>query len=145
MTERYMSRLKERINFYYSRIKAGRLKAMRLQAKWIYGYAKHYFLQMFFYTLLGLSGIGISLLLGLVSRDMVDIITGHKTGEIVKYFVMMVVYNIVSLVVNNITSYISSWISMKVDAEIKSDIFSKILVTDWESLTSYHTGDLLTR
>jgi len=140
-----MSRIKERINFYYSRIKAGRLKAMRLQAKWIYGYAKHYFWQMIFYTLLGLSGIGISLLLGLVSRDMVDIITGHKTGEIVKYFVMMVVYNIVSLVVNNITSYISSWISMKVDAEIKSDIFSKILVTDWESLTSYHTGDLLTR
>ena len=46
MTERYMSRIKERINFYYSRIKAGRLKAMRLQAKWIYGYAKHYFWQM---------------------------------------------------------------------------------------------------
>ena len=25
------------------------------------------------------------------------------------------------------------------------DIFSKILVTDWESLTEYHTGDLVTR
>ena len=134
-----------KIKFYIERIKAGRLKSMRAQVKWIYGYAKHYFWHMLFYTVLGMAGVGISLLLGLVSRDMVDIITGHKTGEIIKYFVMMVVYNIVSLFFTQITSYISSYISMKVDAEIKADIFSKILVTDWESLTSYHTGDLLVR
>ncbi len=134
-----------KIGFYIDRIKAGRLKSMRLQAKWIYGYAKHYFWHMLFYTVLGLSGIGVSLFLGLISRDLVDIITGHKTGEVVKYFVMMIVFNIVSMFFTQVTSYVSSWISMKVDAEIKSDIFSKILVTDWESLTSYHTGDLLTR
>ncbi|MBO6089650.1 MAG: ABC transporter ATP-binding protein, partial [Lachnospiraceae bacterium] len=134
-----------KIKFYIERIKAGRLKSMRAQAKWIYGYAKHYFWHMLFYTILGMAGVGVSLLLGLVSRDMVDIITGHKTGEIIKYFVMMVVYNVVSLFFTQITNYISSYISMKVDAEIKADIFSKILVTDWESLTSYHTGDLLVR
>ena len=134
-----------KIKFYIERIKAGRLKSMRAQTKWIYGYAKHYFWHMLFYTILGMAGIGVSLLLGLVSRDMVDIITGHKTGEIIKYFVMMVVYNVVSLFFTQITNYISSYISMKVDAEIKADIFSKILVTDWESLTSYHTGDLLVR
>lgn len=39
----------------------------------------------------------------------------------------------------------STFINLKVDAEIKNDIFSKILVTDWESLTAYHTGDLVTR
>lgn len=134
-----------KIKFYIERIKAGRLKSMWAQTKWIYGYAKHYFWHMLFYTVLGMVGVGVSLLLGLVSRDMVDIITGHKTGEIIKYFVMMVVYNVVSLVFTQITNYISSYISMKVDAEIKADIFSKILVTDWESLTSYHTGDLLVR
>ena len=100
---------------------------------------------MLFYTVLGMTGVGVSLLLGLVSRDIVDIITGHKTGEILKYFVMMIVYNVVSLAFTQITNYISSYISMKVDAEIKADIFSKILITDWESLTSYHTGDLLVR
>ena len=34
---------------------------------------------------------------------------------------------------------------LKVDSEIKNDIFAKMLVTDWESLTDYHTGDLVTR
>ena len=86
-----MSKLTDNIRFYLGRIKAGRLKSMRLQALWIYGYAKHYFLHMLFYTVLGLAGIVVSLLLGLVSRDLVDIITGHKTGEVVKYFVMMIV------------------------------------------------------
>ncbi len=134
-----------KIKFYIERIKAGRLKSMWAQIKWIYGYAKHYFWHMLFYTVLGMAGVGVSLLLGLVSRDIVDIITGHKTGEILKYFVMMIVYNVVSLAFTQITNYISSYISMKVDAEIKADIFSKILITDWESLTSYHTGDLLVR
>jgi ABC-type bacteriocin/lantibiotic exporter with double-glycine peptidase domain len=32
-----------------------------------------------------------------------------------------------------------------VDNEIKAEIYDKILITDWESLTTYHTGDLLTR
>ena len=36
-------------------------------------------------------------------------------------------------------------INLKVDREIQNDIFAKILVTDWESLTAYHTGDLVTR
>lgn len=140
-----MGKIKERLQFYIGRIKAGRLKQMTLQLKWISGYARKYFWAMLFYTLLGMGNTVVSLLIGFVSRDLVDIITGHQTGEVVKYFVMMIVYNIVSLLLNQLISYLSSYISMKVDAEIKSDIFGKILITDWESLTNYHTGDLLTR
>lgn len=140
-----MSKLKERVQFYIGRIKAGRLKSMVAQLKWISGYGRKYFWHMLFYTLLGMGNTVISLLLGFVSRDLVDIITGHRTGEVIKYFIMMIVYNVVSMALNQLISYLSNYISMKVDAEIKSDIFSKILVTDWESLTNYHTGDLLTR
>ncbi len=86
-----------------------------------------------------------SLWTGLVSKDLVDIITGHETGAVVKTFCMMIGLNIGTSLVNMMTDYASSYISMKVDAEIKSDIFGKILITDWESLTGYHTGDLLTR
>lgn len=31
----------------------------------------------------------------------------------------------------------STMINLKVDREIQNDIFAKILVTDWESLTAY--------
>ena len=58
---------------------------------------------------------------------------------------MMVGLSVSNIFISQITNYASSWISMKVDADIKADIFSKMLVTDWESITNYHTGDLLTR
>ncbi len=137
--------MKERITFYIKRIKEGRLQEMWRQTRWIYQYARHHWKAMIFYTLLGMVGTVVSLLSSLVSRDLVDIITGHQTGAVIQTFAMMIGLNIGATLMNQISSYASSYISMKVDAEIKSDIFSKILVTDWESLTGYHTGDLLTR
>lgn len=137
--------MKEKIKFLIGRIKSGRLKEMKKQTIWIYQYAKHYWLIMLFYTLLGLTGTAISLFTSVVSKDLVDIITGHETGEVIKTFCMMIGLNLGTTFLSQISDYASSYLSMKVDAEIKSDIFSKILVTDWESLTNYHTGDLLTR
>ncbi len=137
--------MKEKLKFYIKRIKEGRLNEFVRQTKWIYRYAKRYWLAMVFYTILGLVGTVVSLISGLISKDMVDIITGHQTGELVKTFCLMIGFNLGNAVVNMISGYASNWISMKVDAEIKSEIFEKILITDWESLTNYHTGDLLTR
>lgn len=113
--------------------------------KWIGGYARQHIWAIAAYTLLGLAGTGISLLGSLVSKDLIDIITGHETGQVVMTFCIMIGMNLGSVFLTQISNYISTKISMSVDAGIKADIFSKILVTDWESLTEYHTGDLLTR
>lgn len=137
--------MKEKLAFIIRRIKEGRLKEMYRQTKWIYGYAKHHWLAMIMYTLLGMVSTVVSLLTSMVSRDLVDIITGHQTGELIKTFCMMIGLGIGTTFLSQITGYATSWISMKVDAEIKADVYEKILVTDWESLTNYHTGDLMTR
>jgi len=118
---------------------------MYIQCIWIYQYAKHYWRSMFFYTILGMIGTAIGLLTSMISKELVDIITGHKSGAIVTIFLVMIGLNIGTSIMNLLSGYASTWISTRVDAEIKSDIFSKILVTDWESLTNYHTGDLLAR
>lgn len=140
-----MGGFREKVQFYIGRIKAGRIREMISQTKWIYEYARRYWLAMIFYTLLGMTGTLVSLLSSFVSRDLVNIVTGYRTGELAKTFGVMIGLGIGSTIVNQISGYVSSKIGMKVDSEIKSDIFSKILVTDWESLTQYHTGDLLTR
>lgn len=138
--------MSQKIREYINKIKSGKLKEMKRQTKWVYDYAKRYKWSMLFYTVLGLSDTGISLILCWVTKNLVDIVTGaNDAGLLLKNFICMVILNVVSLVISQISSYISAKISMKVDADIKSDIFAKILVTDWESLTNYHTGDLLTR
>lgn len=137
--------MRERLRFYISRIKAGRLEEMWKQTCWIYQYAKRYWPNMIFYTVLGFTGTGIALLTSWVSKDLVDIITGHNTGAVTQTFLFMIGLGIGTLIINQISSFVSEQIAMRVDAEIKADVFEKILVTDWESLTNYHTGDLLTR
>ncbi len=137
--------MKQKISFWVGRIKAGRLTEMWQQTKWIYQYARRHWLAMVFYTLLGMTGTVVALVSSWISKDLVDIITGYETGRLAVTFCMMIGINIGNTLINQVSHYISSKISMRVDAEIKSDIFSKILVTDWESLTEYHTGDLLTR
>jgi ABC-type bacteriocin/lantibiotic exporter with double-glycine peptidase domain len=137
--------LKEKAAFIFRRIKEGRLQEMAGQTRWIYQYARRYWPAMIFYTLLGMTGVVVSLGSSLISKDLVDIITGHETGAVVRTFCMMIGLNIGNAVVSQISSYASNWISLKVDTEIKAEIFEKILVTDWQSLTDYHTGDLLTR
>lgn len=137
--------MKEKLLFIIGRIKEGRIQEMWIQTKWIYQYVRRYWLIMFFYTLLGMFSTVVSLLSSLVSRDLVDIITGHQTGVVIRTFCVMIGLGIGNTFLAQVSGYASSYLSMKVDAEIKSDIFAKILVTDWESLTNYHTGDLLTR
>ena len=135
----------ETLKKIHIQIKEGILKDMLLQTKWIYQYARRYWLAMIFYTVLGLFGTVVGLGSSLVSRDLVDIITGHQTGRLLQTFCAMVGLAVGNIIISQITNYASNWISLKVDAEIKSDIFSKMLVTDWESIANYHTGDLLTR
>lgn len=127
------------------RIKEGMLKDMLRQTVWIYGYARHYWKSMIFYTLSGLTGTAIGLLSSIISKDLVDIITGHQTGELLKTFCMMIGFTIGSQAISQFTSYLSSKISIRVDNEIKADIYEKMLSTDWEAITHYHTGDLLVR
>lgn len=73
------------------------------------------------------------------------IITGHQTGKLLSTFAAMIGFSVANILVSQASGYASTFINLKVDSEIKNDIFSKMLVTDWESLTDYHTGDLVTR
>lgn len=131
--------------YYIKRIKEGVLHEVWEETIWIYEYARHYWKAMIFYTLLGLTGTAVSLISSLISRDMVDIITGHQTGLLLKTFCLYIGFSIGNIVLTQISSYFSNKISIGVDNSIKADIFEKMLCTDLESIQNYHTGDLLTR
>lgn len=137
--------MNSKIQLIKKHLKEGTLQKMWIQTKWIYQYARRYWKAMVLYTVLGLVGTGISLASSMVSKDLVDIITGHQTGKLLRTFAETIGLSIVSILIGQASNYASTFINLKVDTEIKNDIFSKMLVTDWESLTAYHTGDLVTR
>jgi ABC-type bacteriocin/lantibiotic exporter with double-glycine peptidase domain len=127
------------------RIKEGLLKEMLSNTLWMYGYVKRYWIAIILYTLIGMSGVVMGVVSSYISKDLVDIITGHQTGQVIATFCAMIGFGVANTLVSQISSYVSNWINIRVDNEIKAEIYDKILITDWESLTTYHTGDLLTR
>ena len=134
-----------KLQFYLKRIQDGRLKEMWAQTLWLYSYVRKYWFSIVLYTLIGLGGTGISLITSLLSRDLVDIVTGHKSNELLKTFIMYISFTLANVILSKILDYIATIISLKIDTAIKADIFEKMLLTRLEPLMSYHTGDLLTR
>lgn len=137
--------MNDKVQLIKKHLKDGTLQKMWLQTRWIYQYARRYWKAMVLYTVLGLAGTGVSLASSMISKDLVDIITGHQTGKLLSTFAAMIGFSVANILVGQASGYASTFINLKVDAEIKNDIFAKMLVTDWESLTAYHTGDLVTR
>lgn len=111
----------------------------------VLNYAKAHRIAIVLFTILGMSGALVGLLGSLVSRDLVDIITGHRTGELIKTFVMLIVVQLVIVGINNLSGFISTKISVRVENEIKGDIYEKIMKTEWEELTKFHSGELVSR
>lgn len=137
--------MKDKLQLIWKHLKQGTLQKMWRQTLWIYQYGRRYWKSMILYTFLGIAGSCVSLVSSLISKDLVDIITGHQTGKLLSTFAAMIGFSIANILVSQASGYASTFISLKVDSEIKNDIFAKMLITDWESLTDYHTGDLVTR
>ncbi len=133
------------VKHYVKKVKKEGLQVITGRLKWVYRYAKPHKKAIVAYTLVGMSGIVVSLISSLVSRDLVDIITGHKTGELVFTFCCMIGTTLGSTLIGQLASYISTKLSLKVDNNIKAEIFDEIMTSDWESLTQYHSGELLVR
>lgn len=134
-----------KIKFYIKRLKEGSLKSIWQKTIWIYSYAHRYWKQMIFYTVLGLMGTVISLISSLISRNMVDIVTGMKTGLLLQTFCFYIGFSVGNLFLSQLSAYFSNKISLGVENEIKQDVFYKMLCVELESIQKYHTGDLLTR
>ena len=113
--------------------------------KWIYCYVQKYWLQILLYTGLGLFGTVFGLLSSVVSKNLIDAVTGVRTGAIGWAAAAYAGLGISRIVLNLINGRISLKIQTKVKHEIQADVFDQIMRTDWESMSDYTTGDLLVR
>ena len=90
---------------------------------WVWAIAKNYWKQIIIYTLLGLTSVIIGLLSGFVSRDMVDIITGHRVGAVITTFAIMIGVTLANTLISQISAYVSTKVNLHVETELKRDIF----------------------
>ena len=133
------------IRHYIQRIKEGRLKQLISELLWMYGYVRRYWLLIGVYILLGASGSVLGLVTSVVSRNLVDAVTGVNSMEIIRVAVAYVGVGVFQIFINAVKSRLSLKVRLKVINEIRADIYEQVLMTNWESLAKYRSGDLLYR
>src|SRR5699024_2510046 len=127
------------------KIREGKLKKLIAELLWMYRYVRRYWLMIVIYILLGASGSVLSLGTSMVSRDLVDAVTGVNSKEIIQVAVVYVGVGVSQILINMVKSRLSLRVRLKVVNEIRADIYEQVLRTSWESLAKFRSGDLLYR
>ena len=113
--------------------------------KWIFSYSRKYKWIIVFYTLLGVLSTTLGLVSSVVSKYMIDIITGYQISKLWLLALIMVFSTVFSLVFSSLVSRFSTKLTIFVNNDIQSSIFDKIIDADWLALSKYANGDLLNR
>ncbi|MBR5474878.1 MAG: ABC transporter ATP-binding protein [Lachnospiraceae bacterium] len=113
--------------------------------KWIFSYSARYKGAIVFYLVLGVLSTTLGLVSSVVSKELIDIITGYKTEKLGMLIVIMLGSSVFSLVFGSIISRISAKLNIYINNDIQADIFDKIIDADWLALNGYSNGDILNR
>lgn len=97
------------------------------------------------HTLIGASGSLMALGTALLSRNLVDSVSGDNVVKILASAVGYAGVGLFQLAISAVRSRLSLHITMKVGNKIRSDIFAQILRTEWEDLSRFPSGDLMYR
>lgn len=127
------------------RIREGVLKEMFLEMKWMYHYSIRYKKAIVWYVFLGVFGTFFGLGTGIVTKRIIDAVTGQDTGAILPAAAAYIGMSLFEILISAWSSRISAKIKIMVQQEIRSDVFGQVLSSDWEELSKYHSGDLLNR
>ena len=127
------------------KLRSRSLKEMLREYAWLSRYSLHYKKEVLWYIFVGILGTAVSLTGSIVSKNIIDAVTGFHTSGIITALIFFVLMQLSQILFRAISSRISTKVSIRVNQQITAQVYDKLLATDWESLSAYHSGDLLTR
>lgn len=113
--------------------------------KWIFSFSKKYKKVIALYTVLGIGSTTLGLVSSVVSKYMIDIVTGYQFDKLGTLALTMILSTVLSIVFSSVVSRYSLKLSIYVNNDIQAEIFDKIIDADWIYLKEYANGDLLNR
>ena len=121
------------------------LNQVRKEINWMLKYAGRYWGAIIFYCVIGVIGTVMGLAGSVMSKYLIDIVTGYDTKAVGLVVVLMLAMGTGNIVFNAVTSRATVLISTKVNNEIQAEIYDRVMEADWESLYEYRSGDLINR
>ena len=127
------------------KIKSRSLKEMLEEYAWLLRCSASYKRQIFWYLFMGVLGTAMSLGGSILSKYIIDAVTGVESGSLLTAVIFFVLMQLFQIGLRALSSRISTKISIQVNQQITTQVYGTLLKTDWEALSAYHSGDLLSR
>ncbi len=127
------------------KVKKGGLRELLREFRWIGGYGLRYKKDVAWYVFLGLLGIFMSLGASVVSKNILDAVTGHMTTALIPSGIFYVGMQLARIGIGAWAGHISAKTEIRVDQEIRAEVYDKVMRADWQALSKYHSGDILNR
>ena len=128
-----------------NKIEDGSFHEWYQECKWVGQYVVRYKTAVVAYVLLGIIGIVMSLGSSVASKFLIDSVIGYNSGTIGKAFAIMVGMRIGNILMRSIASLVGAKVNIRIHNEIQLETYQRILKTDWQSLETFRSGDLLNR
>ena len=128
-----------------SKLSSDKLKKLADEAAWLCRHFIRYKVQIMLYLTVGLAESLMGIATTVISKYMIDAVTTVKLKAIGTYIILMIICAMTGAVLKSATSRYFSKVNIIIHNDLKADIFHKILRTDWEEISKFHSGDLLHR
>lgn len=135
----------ESLNILMSRWVDGTFSEILDDWKWIFSYSARYKWAILIYTVLGLLSTTLGLVGSVVSKYLLDVITGYRTDQLGVLIAVMVGSTVLNLTFNSAFNRFNTKLSISIHNDIQADIFDQIADADWLALSRYPNGDVLNR
>lgn len=129
----------------FQKLKKTSLREFLEELRWILKLSGKHKGEIILYTLCGLGAAGLSLAASLLSKYIIDGATGYHAGAITMPMVFYGAMQLLRILTNAFTSRVSAKVSIRVHNRITAQVYEKLLGAQWESISRYHSGDLLSR
>lgn len=134
--------MKEKI---LKKLRVNSLSEIVEEVKWVSVYLKRYKGVIVLYFALGLLSTVLNVGGSVLSKHLIDTVTGKDHSSILLIAILYVGFGISSIIFSAVSSRISTKYSTRVTNEIQFEIYQISLEVQWRYIKKFHTGDLINR
>ncbi|MBQ9838941.1 MAG: ABC transporter ATP-binding protein [Oscillospiraceae bacterium] len=129
----------------FLKIKDGSIREMLRELAWVFRYSRRWRLWIVFYTGLGLLSIAMGLAAGVLSKYIIDAVTGFDSVALIPGAVAYVVMQLLRIAINALTGRISLDVKLRTDQQLRAEVYDAVMNARWEAAAAFHSGDILDR
>ena len=121
------------------------LRELLSELQWISKYVFRYKKQILGYIVLGMLGVVASLGIGLSTKHIFDDVVAYRFRATIPFIAAYILLQLIAIVINAYSERKKAKIEIEADQEIRRNVYDQIMHADWETMSEFHSGDLLNR